>query len=165
MHTGATATDQGILTGKAHLTLRLRSGLDPSIAIFADASVKHGTSLRGVPFAVEIEDVITRGKADAILVTGSSTGSPADLDEIRAARAAVESIAERTGMRAGLVVASGVSAENIAFYAPFVDGFIVGTSIKKEGMTNASVDRGRVRLLLQRLQESTAGRAPISEHP
>ena len=47
---------------------------------------------------------------------------------------------------------SGVSADNIASFLPFADGFIVGTSLKIDGQTRAAVDRERVRRLMDALK-------------
>src|ERR1017187_10935389 len=41
VHTGAMLTDQGIIEGDAHGTLRYRERICPSTAIFADVHVKH----------------------------------------------------------------------------------------------------------------------------
>ena len=43
VHTGAMWTDQGLIQGRAHETLRLRRTLAPGVAILADVLVKHST--------------------------------------------------------------------------------------------------------------------------
>ena len=45
VHVGATATDQGIVEGQAHETLRDRRSLGAEVAIWADVHVKHGRNL------------------------------------------------------------------------------------------------------------------------
>src|SRR5687768_13732115 len=47
VHTGLMATDQGLIPGRAHETLRLRSRLGADVAIFADVWVKHATPFPG----------------------------------------------------------------------------------------------------------------------
>jgi membrane complex biogenesis BtpA family protein len=45
VHVGATATDQGVIEGRAAETLRLRAALGADVAIWSDVHVKHGRSL------------------------------------------------------------------------------------------------------------------------
>ncbi|WP_128081385.1 BtpA/SgcQ family protein, partial [Haloferax sp. ATB1] len=45
VHTGARLTDQGVIEGMAHETVRLRDQLDTDVAILADIDVKHSAPL------------------------------------------------------------------------------------------------------------------------
>jgi predicted TIM-barrel enzyme len=45
VHSGARVTDQGVVEGKAHETVRLRERLDADVAILADFDVKHSAPL------------------------------------------------------------------------------------------------------------------------
>ena len=45
-------------------------------------------------------------------------------------------------------VGSGVTAQTIADYLPYADGFIVGTALKKNGKADQPVDVKRVRQLV-----------------
>ena len=137
---GATATDQGILQGQAHEIVRLRAMLGPSIAIFADARVKHGRAVADRPLAEEVADLVERGGADVLLLTGSRTGEPPNLDDLAEAREAAP--------EARLWVASGANAANLDSLVERADGVIVGTSLKRGGKTTAPLDRQRVRRFL-----------------
>ena len=142
VHTGVTATDQGLLEGQAHETMRLRARLAPGAAIFADALVKHGRSLDCDSLAGAVRDLCERGLADAVLVTGSRTGE-----------APPEEAVEEAGRAAGsipVMVASGVTSGNVADFLRLSGGVIVGTALKRGGLTAAPVDRGRVRAFLRR---------------
>jgi len=146
VHCGATLTDQGILEGQAHETLRMRSRLAPQVQVWADASVKHGLPLAPRPLEDEVRDLVERGLADAVLVTGPRTGAPPDLARLRLARAALAGVP--------LLAASGVARENIGDLLQVCEGVIVGTSIKEAGLTGAPVDPARARAFLEAVRRA-----------
>ncbi len=77
---GARVADQGIIEGIAHELLRQRVLLDaPEIRILADVNVKHSMPL-GVsqPLRQQVADLIERGGADAVIVSGAGTGEATD---------------------------------------------------------------------------------------
>lgn len=79
VHTGARVTDQGLIEGRAHLTLRQRRALGAErVALLCDVDVKHSAALAARPIGEEAHDLAARGLADAVLVTGSGTGRGAD---------------------------------------------------------------------------------------
>lgn len=134
VHTGAVVTDQGIVEGRAAETIRARAALRATVAVFADVNVKHASPFVKRPIAVQVEETVRRGLADSIIVTGPTTGRPAPLLDFVAAR---EGLA---GSSATLYAGSGVTVENAGDIAPLVDGVIVGTSVKKDGVTTNPVD-------------------------
>ena len=83
VHTGAAITDQGLIQGKAHDTLRLRRNLQAkNILIFADVAVKHASPLGKRNIELETRDLTERGLADAIIVSGKLTGASTNIDEL-----------------------------------------------------------------------------------
>lgn len=137
VHTGATVTDQGIVAGRADETMRLRRAIAPNVAVFADAQVKHGRSLREASLEEEVRDLAERGLADAVLITGARTGSAPEVEEVAcAARAAGE---------VPVFVASGVTPGSAAACLEFARGLIVGTALKRGGQTEAEIDPSRAR--------------------
>jgi membrane complex biogenesis BtpA family protein len=155
VHTGAAVTDQGLIEGRAAETLRARAVLRAPVAIFADVNVKHASPLVHVPTALAVEDTVRRGLADAVIVTGLSTGRAPDLERLAAAREGLR------GSFAALYVGSGVTIDNIGEIATLVDGAIVGTSVKKDGVTANPVDVAAAKALARawRLQTRGASRA------
>ena len=132
---GAVATDQGVIEGRAAELLRLRAALAPHVRIFADVRVKHARPLAPRPLEQEVHDLVHRGGADAVIVSGERTGlhvDPHELDEVR--RAAGDAL---------VLIGSGASARNVARLLEGADGAIVGTSLKRGGVTTAPVDRRR----------------------
>jgi membrane complex biogenesis BtpA family protein len=143
VHAGARVTDQGVVEGRAHRTLRLRSRLGADVDILADVGVKHSTPLGAErPLDESVDDVVTRGLADAVVVSGRGTGHA--VDEERLARAATA--CARHG--APLFVGSGVTAETVADCLAHADGVVVGTALKEDGETTNPVDESRVRALV-----------------
>ena len=141
---GARVTDQGIIEGIAHDLLRDRHVLDAeSISIFADVQVKHSAPLAEYGLKEDVEDVIQRAGADAVIVSGSGTGKAVDPDQLRQVVAAAG--------EAPVLAGSGLTPALIPAIAPLADGFIVGTYIKRDGKVFNPVDPDRVRELVSSL--------------
>ena len=141
VHTGAMLTDQGVIQGKAHETLRYRSDLRSDVKIFADVAVKHAVPLGEFNLASIAQDTYYRGLADALIVTGTGTGKSTNLKQLKIVKDAVP--------QAKVFVGSGVTAGNLAEALLYADGVIVGTSIKRDGVTTNEVDPIRVRTLIK----------------
>ena len=140
---GARVTDQGLLQGIAHDLLRERANLkSEAIRILADVDVKHSAPLAVRPFEVEVSDVIHRGHADAIIVSGAATGSATETQTLCAAKQAAGATP--------VLIGSGVSAESVLeLIAHAANGLIVGTSLKFDGRISNPVDPQRVRSLME----------------
>lgn len=119
---GAAVTDQGLVQGDAHHLLRRRRALGADVAILADVDVKHATSLDTRPIEHRARDLVHRGGADAVLVTGHATGDPADESVLRTVREAVAPCAT--------LVASGTTEESLPALLGASDGVVVGTCLK-----------------------------------
>jgi membrane complex biogenesis BtpA family protein len=134
---GTMATDQGVVEGRAAEIARARARLSPRVRIWADVRVKHAVPVAPRNLDEEVRDLVHRGGADLVIVTGPRTGAPADLDRLRAVRSAADGTP--------LVVGSGATAANVAAALAVADGVIVGTSVKRGGATGNPVDPGRAR--------------------
>jgi membrane complex biogenesis BtpA family protein len=145
VHVGVTATDQGLIEGRASETLRERARLGADIPILADVLVKHGAPIGTTDPAQAAQDAVKRGLADALLVTGAATGAEADLDSLRTVRAAVPGTP--------VLIASGLDPKNAAALLPDADGAIVGSALKSAGDPNRPVDRRRARRLAKAFRE------------
>ncbi len=128
---GARLTDQGIIEGRAADVMRLRAQISKSVRVFADVDVKHSAPLAARALEDEVAELAERAHADAILVTGSSTGAPADADDLARARAAT---------RLPLYVASGATEHTARALLTRCDGIIVGTAIKRARRAGGPVD-------------------------
>jgi len=148
VHVGATATDQGILDGRAATTLRLRRALGASIAIWADVHVKHGRSLAHDNIADEARDAVQRGLADVLIVTGPGTGWATAVDDLRSVRA--------LDLGVPVYVGSGVNEQSLALYLAEADGIIVGSALKVDGRAGEAVDAERAKRFAALAREITS---------
>ena len=133
---GARLADQGLLQGIAHQLLRDRAQLSAEhVAILADVDVKHSAPLATRPLEEETRDLIHRGLADALIVSGQATGAAADPQQLHAVQHAAPGVP--------VLVGSGIDASNVARFAA-AGGWIVGTAFKPPGRPQAAVNRHRV---------------------
>ncbi len=134
VHIGARLTDQGVVAGAAHRTLRSRRARGARhVRTRADGDVKHSAPLAPRPLRDEVEDLAFRGGADALLVTGRGTGkgvSLRDLDEVLGATA---------GAGVPVYVASGVTESALASIAGAY-GVIVGSALRVDGRAGGRID-------------------------
>lgn len=144
VHAGVAVTDQGVVEGRAHETIRERERIGGDAALLADVRVKHAAPLGERPFAEEFADAVERGLADAVVVSGPATGAAADVDHL--AEAGELGAEHDVPVFAG----SGVTPENVATVFEHVDGAIVGTALKEGADPKNPVDRGRVEALVER---------------
>lgn len=141
VHAGAYVTDQGLIEGEAHRTLRYRALLEAEdVAIYADVLVKHAAPLTPLEPAQATAEVLDRGRADGVIVTGIGTGAPVDGALLGAVRAAA-------GERC-VLLGSGLTPER-CHLATVADGAIVGTYLKQGGDVRAPVDPERAKRLAE----------------
>ena len=86
--------------------------------------------------------------------SGVATGAPPSLEDLRAARAAAAG--------APVLVGSGCTPALAPGMAPWVDGVIVASALKQDGVLDRPVDRQRVRELRRALDGGEA-RKPVPD--
>lgn len=152
--TGAMLTDQGIIEGEAHELHAYRRKLarHKQIRIFADVLVKHANPI-GLDTDIQqvAKDTVERGLADAIIISGTGTGSAPDMEDLRRARAAVP--------ETPILIGSGISKENAGEFMSIADGVIVASSLKRQGILQNPVDVERVRSLVKAIRPLTEASA------
>lgn len=122
--TDVMVTDQGLVTGPAAQLLRYRRILGAEqVLIFADIEAKHAAPVARRPLAVVARDMVERGGADALLVSGHSSADPPRTDDIRTLRAAVPEVP--------LIIGSGMSLQTVELLAE-ADGTIFGFGSKPD---------------------------------
>lgn len=136
VHVGARVTDQGLIEGDAHGTLRYRRSLDAEgVRLLCDVAVKHSAALAPRPIEEEARELVERGLADAVLVTGSGTGAAVDGGELATVTAALK------GEHAAPVyVASGATVDDLERYR-HIHGAIVGSALRASGRAGDPIDR------------------------
>ena len=139
---GARVTDQGLIQGIAHDLLRLRAQLSKEdVAIWADVDVKHSAPLAVRPLAYEVDDMVKRGMANGVIVSGSGTGARVEREHLLIVKAAAAGVP--------VLIGSGVSVDALADVYEHADGFIVGTALKEGAVATAPVDRRRVEAFMK----------------
>jgi membrane complex biogenesis BtpA family protein len=145
VHTGARVTDQGLVEGRAHETLRQRRALDAGhIRLLCDVDVKHSAALASRPLADEAKDLTERGLADAVLVTGRGTGVPVvvrDLDEVVAS------------VDVPVLVASGARLDLLGELRGAY-GVVVGSALRRSGRAGDPVDHELARRFAEAFRAS-----------
>ncbi len=147
VHTGARLTDQGIIEGKAHETLRLHEELGSDVKILADVDVKHSAALAERPVEELVDETLGRGRADGIVVSGVGTGHEVDTEMLESVVACRDEI----GSDAPVLLGSGTTAENVRGLLDIADGAIVGTALKEDSETTNRVDEEEVRRLISKV--------------
>lgn len=145
----AHVADEGWIDASAGPLLRARSAMKAEhIGVWADVQKKHAA--HAVTRDLSLEE-LAHGAifcgADALIVTGASTGHAANVDEVERLH----------GVGAPVVVGSGVTADNIEHYKA-AHAVIVGSWLKRDGNWRAAVDLKRVRALRAARDRALEGR-------
>ncbi len=93
-------------------------------------------------------------RGDAVIVTGSTTGEPPKVEDVREAKAHASS-ARPARLRH--------SADNLADYYALADGFIVGSSFKADGHWANRVELPRVQHLMDEARKCRSARRKIRD--
>lgn len=142
--TEASVDVSGLVCPKPHELLRFRKFLDPSIKIFTDVHIKHSAPLVNRPLGDSALDA-KYFMSDAVIISGTHTGKETRLEDLQEAKDAVEDFP--------VLVGSGFRKEQADKILAIADGAIVGTSLKKDGVSSNVVDRNRVRELMEVVKE------------
>ena len=140
---GVMVTDQGVIEGRAFEVLRARRALAAEAKILADVHVKHAAPLASMPIGQAALDTVERGLADALIVSGTATGKATDPAKAREVKNACPGVC--------VLIGSGATAQSVRLFGDAVDGFIVGSSLKRGGRLSNPVDSRRVAALRRAL--------------
>jgi membrane complex biogenesis BtpA family protein len=137
----AHVADEGIIESSAASLLRYRRTIGADrVQLWADVKKKH--SSHAITADVDIGETAAAAefmRADAVIVTGSTTGEePSDT--------AINNV--RRGCRLPLFLGSGVTDRNLRDFYQQADGFIVGSYFKQDGHWSQTVDPRRVDRLM-----------------
>jgi len=120
--TDAMITDQGLIQGCSASLLRYRKSLGAEkVMIFADIESKHAAPLTKRPRNVIAMDMIERGGADALIVSGLTSSDPPQLEHLHELRG--------TTTNTPLIIGSGMSIKTVELLK-FADATIFGFGAK-----------------------------------
>ena len=105
-----------------------------TVKVFANITPEFASSLGRRTTAERARSAAFLG-SDALLLTGPITGLPTDLAELRAVKAAVP--------HTPVLASTGVTVDTVAETLAVADGVIVGTHLKRDGVTWNPVDEAR----------------------
>ena len=116
--------DEGFMDSDAGKLLRYRKMIDAeNIKIYTDIKKKH--SAHTITKDVSIVETAKAAEfflSDGVIITGSSTGVPASIAELKSVR---------NSLKLPIFIGSGITPDNLADYYDYADGFIVGSYIKE----------------------------------
>jgi membrane complex biogenesis BtpA family protein len=136
---GVAATDQGWMEGRARDVLADRERLNPEIRILGDVWVKHARQFSSDSIEHSIEETAFRAGADAVILTGATTGRLASQHLLEQAL----DTCERHDIP--LYLGSGVSSESVrSLPRQGISGIIVGSDLRKGGKAGEALDSRRV---------------------
>jgi len=138
--------DEGYMDSCAGELLRYRKMIGAEhILIFTDVQKKHSSHSITADISIkEHVETATYFRSDGIIITGSSTGKEALIDDVKTAF-------QNTGLP--VIIGSGIITSNIENYWDFADAFIVGSAFKFEGKWENSISEERVKLFMDKVNE------------
>ena len=140
----AHVADEGIFESDAGELLRYRKAIGAdNILIFTDIKKKH--SSHSITADISLAETAKAAEfflSDCLIITGSSTGAEANIEDIYAARNNTE---------LPVFVGSGITSGNVEKYYNNCDGLIVGSHFKKGGYWANKVDFGIVKNFMDKI--------------
>ncbi|MGE0724436.1 MAG: BtpA/SgcQ family protein [Alphaproteobacteria bacterium] len=135
--TGVYDSDMGLWqpAGAAALRRRVELGRD-DLVLFFNVNAEFAAPMGDRTVAAKARSAVFSSLADVVCVSGPMTGEAAEV----AAFAAVKQAVGATPVFAN----TGVNRDNVAAILRHGDGVVVGTHLKKDGITWNPVDRARV---------------------
>ena len=140
----AHVADEGIIESSAAKLLRYRKMIGAeNVQVWSDIKKKHAAHAITADVTLgETAETVEFMGADCVIVTGSVTGKPPSIEDVREAK---------KHCRLPVVLGSGISESNIAEFYADADGFIVGTAFKENGEWARRVNASRVRQFISQL--------------
>lgn len=135
--TGTYASDMGLWVPEGAAALRDRARLGrPDLALLANVSAEFAGSLDPRSLPERARSAAFSSIPDAILVSGAITGEAAAMEDLEAVRRAVPTDLP-------VLANTGVRIETVAEVLRVADGCVVGTALKRDGVTWNPVDPER----------------------
>jgi uncharacterized protein len=133
----AHVADEGLIESSAARLLRYRKMIGAErVRIWADIKKKHSAHAITADVSLGVTaEAAEFMRADSVIVTGSVTGDPPSLADVKETSA---------HCRLPVILGSGINASNVADFYSAADGFIVGSHFKVVGHWANTIDPLRV---------------------
>jgi membrane complex biogenesis BtpA family protein len=143
--TGLYASDMGLWSRQAARALRDRRlyGREDLFLMF-NVSAEFASPLDARSVVERARSAVFSSLADAVLVSGPMTGEPASLEVLARVKQALPDVP--------VLANTGVTHDNVAEVLRVADGCIVGTCLKKDGITWNPVDPQRAVAFMERVR-------------
>ena len=146
--TGVYASDFGLWNTDPAASLGYRRSIDAGdVRLFFNVTAEFAAPLGAREIGLAARSAVFSSLADAVCVSGAVTGTGAAFADLVAAKDAV-------GPETAVIANTGVRPSTVGEILGVVDGCIVGTSLKRDGITWNAVDRSRVVALLEAAEAS-----------
>jgi membrane complex biogenesis BtpA family protein len=143
--TDTMVTDQGLINGEAHLAMRYRKMIRAeNVLIFSDIYSKHAGPLVKRDLSTVAREMVERGMADVIIVSGVESAAAPDRDRIRQVRQAVPGTP--------VILGSGIGLNTVDCIAD-ADGSVFGYGTKPSGDMGDPVDADTVMRFMKKVRE------------
>jgi len=140
--TGLYGSDMGLWEGRAAEALRYRKRLlRDDLFLLYNVSAEFASPLDQRPLPERAKSAVFSSLADAVLVSGPMTGEGVALEHLRAVKEALPHVP--------VLANTGVRHETVAEILEVADGVIVGTALKRDGITWNEVDPERARNFME----------------
>ncbi len=146
----AHVADEGLIDACAGSLLRYRRAIGAEhVLVLADIKKKHSAhALTADVDLVETARAAAFFLADGVVVTGTATGQPTEVGDLRAVSEAVE---------LPVLAGSGVGLSNLPTSLSAADALIVGSAFKVSGHWSQPVDAARVESFMHAVRAWRAG--------
>ncbi len=135
--TGAYAGDFGIWNTDPATTLSYRRQIGAEgIRLFFNVNAEFAAPIAPRDPALQARSAVFSSLADAVCISGVITGTGVDVEQLRRTK---DAVAETP-----VIANTGVRAETVRETLSVADGCIVGTALKRDGVTWNPVDAERV---------------------
>ncbi len=147
--TGTYDSDMGLWSQGAGRALRYRRQIGAEeVRLLFNINAEFASPLGARRLEEVARSVAFSSLPDALCVSGPMTGAPPSMEALQAVRAAAGSVP--------VFANTGVREENLAAIWPYVDGCVVGSALKVDGLTFNPVDPGRVRRFMEAVRSLRA---------
>lgn len=145
----AHVADEGLIQASAAKLLRYRRMIGADrVQVWSDVKKKHSAHAITADVSLgETAETVEFMGADCVIVTGSATGQAPKVADVQEAK---------SHCHLPVFLGSGISELNIDEFYSEADGFIVGSSIKVNGLWSNTVDPTRVTQFIQKLSTQKA---------
>jgi uncharacterized protein len=141
----AHVADEGLIQASAAKLLRYRRMIGATrVQVWTDVKKKHAAHAITADVSLgETAETVEFMGADCVIVTGSVTGAPPKVADVKEAKA---------HCHLPVFLGSGISENNITEFYDDADGFIIGSAFKLDGLWSNTIEPVRVTRFMNLIQ-------------